>query len=649
MALTGLIYNTSKENDREQWRRSLAEAGLTLVDGSFEEGATANNKTDAVWHIAGGQCYTWDSTFPKDVPAKSTPASTGGVADGGVGSTTNPTGLWVPVSDSTLRALLKSTQGGANVNLTYGTVAQALNDYVTPEMFGAVGDGAFLDDVAFSAAASSGKHIICAPGKKYTLTSQIVFPFGHPPQVIDGNGSTITWKGGNKQPFNQVDVSGNLVGYTTSVSYQNLILNGPVKAKSKFSEFASCHAINYADGYARNITFNGWTNGFRAFGNTFADEIYADEIRNAIWSERNNNNHIRNVKGGWIAGDVIVCYSQLSSVADIDVEYAGVIPADTEETGASRIGWGCLVSTGQDGYADQTKDVRISNVKCKWHGGGGIIIGGERVSVGGVIDLGDAYRPSFAARQWAIWLSGTDNTIGDVSIGQTQGVLQLQSGATRCNIGRIFVGKQLVGSAPFLLSAYDDASAGTVISQCRIESIFMNGHLRTGNAIVVSTSGVSIGKVHLRSNGNLDALRAVLLRGGSNVEEFRSYNFSKSAGTADVIELQEKDGLNPVIGKLEIQGHFGVSVHVVNGCVPLLGDIQLRGVGNGGLPPIIIENDGTGYFFFGNININGALGSQPRMNGTLSCSSFYSPVSWVKNDASVLGVTKYPEQVSHTL
>lgn len=30
--------NNNLLNDREQWHRSLAEAGLTLVDGSFEEG-----------------------------------------------------------------------------------------------------------------------------------------------------------------------------------------------------------------------------------------------------------------------------------------------------------------------------------------------------------------------------------------------------------------------------------------------------------------------------------------------------------------------------------------------------------------------------------------------------------------------------------
>lgn len=101
MALTGLIYNTSKENDREQWRRSLAEAGLTLVDGSFEEGADVTSGTDAIWYMAGAQCYTWGSPGSKAVPARSTPATTGGVG----------LGAWVSVGDASLRSDLLTTAG----------------------------------------------------------------------------------------------------------------------------------------------------------------------------------------------------------------------------------------------------------------------------------------------------------------------------------------------------------------------------------------------------------------------------------------------------------------------------------------------------------------------------------------------------------
>lgn len=87
------------DNLREQWRRQLAEVGLTLVDGSFEEGATANSATDAVWHIAGGQCYTWGGDLPKTVASDSTPDATGSVG----------LGAWVSVGDASLRSELAAS------------------------------------------------------------------------------------------------------------------------------------------------------------------------------------------------------------------------------------------------------------------------------------------------------------------------------------------------------------------------------------------------------------------------------------------------------------------------------------------------------------------------------------------------------------
>lgn len=66
-----------RANTRELWRRALHDLGLTLVDGSFEEGATLTYTTDAIWHMAGAQCYTWSGTFPKSVPAGLTPSTTG--------------------------------------------------------------------------------------------------------------------------------------------------------------------------------------------------------------------------------------------------------------------------------------------------------------------------------------------------------------------------------------------------------------------------------------------------------------------------------------------------------------------------------------------------------------------------------------------
>lgn len=141
MALTNLIYNASKNNDREQWRRTLAESGLTLVDGSFEEGATVSAATDVVWHIAGGQCYTWGGTLPKTVPDRSTPGSTGGVSSG----------AWVSVGDASLRAALANPGNGngdmlvATKQPVTGSVGRTVNnkflETLSVKDFGAIGDG----------------------------------------------------------------------------------------------------------------------------------------------------------------------------------------------------------------------------------------------------------------------------------------------------------------------------------------------------------------------------------------------------------------------------------------------------------------------------------------------------------------------------
>lgn len=124
--------NYVKPTSRELFRRSLAEAGITLVAGSFEEGATINNASSAVWSIAEGQCYTWGGTFNKIVPANSTPSTTGGVS---------PT-AWISVSSRLLRSALGSAAGSSLVNHTNGkTVGQnidlltSISQYVTPEQF----------------------------------------------------------------------------------------------------------------------------------------------------------------------------------------------------------------------------------------------------------------------------------------------------------------------------------------------------------------------------------------------------------------------------------------------------------------------------------------------------------------------------------
>ena len=105
---------------REALRRSYAEAGYNLVDGSFEQGATLTSATDVLLYEATGECYSWSGTFPKVVPANSSPVSTGGIS---------PTGDWVDVSDASAYSRVFEDLGNDNSQkLVGGVVAASLSD-----------------------------------------------------------------------------------------------------------------------------------------------------------------------------------------------------------------------------------------------------------------------------------------------------------------------------------------------------------------------------------------------------------------------------------------------------------------------------------------------------------------------------------------
>lgn len=106
-------------------QQAIAAFGYITLD-SFEDGNTLTLPNQVLRLEATGEYYRWDGVFPKDVPAGSTPDSTGGV---GIGA-------WVSVGDASLRSALGShtTPGASLVSLPNGTVNDAIK-YVTPEMF----------------------------------------------------------------------------------------------------------------------------------------------------------------------------------------------------------------------------------------------------------------------------------------------------------------------------------------------------------------------------------------------------------------------------------------------------------------------------------------------------------------------------------
>ena len=97
--------------------RLAAESGYTLVDGSFQEGAISSGFSDVVldWNTA--KFYQWHLDENKEVPAGSTPETTGGI----------DAGAWVDRTDVVLRDQLAASTGATKVGTSDGrTVEQRL-------------------------------------------------------------------------------------------------------------------------------------------------------------------------------------------------------------------------------------------------------------------------------------------------------------------------------------------------------------------------------------------------------------------------------------------------------------------------------------------------------------------------------------------
>lgn len=122
----GSAAGNAKDSEDEARRiaASIREAGMFgyITRRSFEKGFNVTTWYEVLLWEDDGAYYRWDGTLPKNVPAGSTPESSGGVGSG----------AWLSVGDGSLRSDLSSTdvgKGSSLIGTTDGSnVQEALDD-----------------------------------------------------------------------------------------------------------------------------------------------------------------------------------------------------------------------------------------------------------------------------------------------------------------------------------------------------------------------------------------------------------------------------------------------------------------------------------------------------------------------------------------
>lgn len=243
---------------RRVFQQIIMDMGFQPLSSSFQSGATLTQRNQVLNDETTGVFYSWNGALPKVVPAGSTPATAGGIG----------ASAWADKTDLILRSELMLQQ----MEIRNGKLLQKM--IITPEDFGAVGDGINDDSSTFNLLMSFirtyrplGCEVRCPSSARYRITSGIINDVAG--TVIDLNKAHILYDNpdGWAVTVGTGDVNGKEMG----------IKNGQIYSVYNYTtETTSNNGIRFLKDTRRQIAWSGLIiHDFKGLGITTTDNNWS--------------------------------------------------------------------------------------------------------------------------------------------------------------------------------------------------------------------------------------------------------------------------------------------------------------------------------------------------------------------------------------
>ncbi|MNH01317.1 hypothetical protein D3C79_605340 [compost metagenome] len=374
------------------------------------------------------------------------------------------------------------------------TWVRVLNDtsLVSPNMFGARGNGVADDTQALTAAFLTSYGTVCQQGATYMTSDTVLIKNGqNARKIINLNGATIKAKAGHLKPFfasKANSPTSEKYDYLRGVEMFGGRLYGWAKRESVYHQVSEHNGFVAGDkSYFYHMTVRGFCDGMVLMGTSVAFDVNIDECRDNLVVVKNDDNMVSNITGGYCLGDGVLVKGNKNIVAKVTIAGAG-IPASTFEPGYVS---GSIIAIGQDVELDgATSDCYVIDVKCETWGGGGVIVDGvnnfcDNIKAGDCYYLEQTNASAIRNGAPAVYTGGSNHRVNNVTVGHCIRGVEMHSGSVANLIDNVTIASCRV---------HPGLSASGPQSNSRIGKLTF-GRLMGNNALDISMSDLVIDQI----------------------------------------------------------------------------------------------------------------------------------------------------------